>query len=94
MGSFEESSLGGFDSDREEGKKMRGIKNTVVDRASKYVQRHARYHDTIVQKEKSYSVRYPASAGRALFSADTWELVEQVARLMNKEAAMKEANAA
>ena len=64
---------------------MRGIRNEVVDRASRYVQRHAGYHDTVVQREKPYSVRYPAHASKALFATDTHELVERVARIMNKE---------
>ena len=64
---------------------MQGIPNKIVDRASKFVQRNARYSNTLVQQDKPYSVRYPEGAPRALFAADTWELVEQVARLMNKK---------
>lgn len=66
---------------------MKEIKNEIVDRASEFVQRHARYHNTLVHREQPYSVRYPLSASMAMFSADTWDLVERVARIMNREIA-------
>lgn len=53
------------------------------DRASEYVQEHARYNGD--SPNKPYSVRYPSTAGRALFAADTWDLVEQVSQIMEQE---------
>jgi len=62
---------------------MRGIKNEVVDRASRYVQRHARYHPDAPKYR--YAVRWPEGATEAFLSDDTWDLVSQVARAMNKK---------
>lgn len=66
---------------------MRGIKNSIVDRASEFVIRHARFSSEAPNNR--YAVRYPATASRALFSDDTHELVEQVARIMNQETRKK-----
>lgn len=60
---------------------MRGIKNSVVEKASAWVQRHARYYPDA--PDKRYAVSYPKHSATVFFSDDTWDLVEQLARYLN-----------
>lgn len=61
---------------------MQGISNKIVEKASRHVQQHARYMPD--SPNKPYHVRYPQCGSRSFFSTDTWDLVEQLARHLNK----------